>query len=188
MSNSDLATAGNSPVVYVNRLTLKNKIGRLLWAVVYAFLFRPSPQFCYGWRRFLIRSFGGTIAKNAVIHPSVKIWAPWNLVMDEHSCLAFGVDCYCVDRISIGKRATVSQYAFLCTASHELSVPTTPLITAPIEIKDNAWVFARAFVGPGVTMGEGSVAGACAVVVKSVEPWTIVAGNPAKPIKQRARF
>lgn len=55
----------------------------------------------------------------------------------------------------------------------------------PIVIASQAWVAARAFVGPGVTVGEGAVVGACAVVMKDVEPWTVVAGNPAKFIKRR---
>ena len=44
---------------------------------------------------------------------------------------------------------------------------------------------ARAFVGPGVAIGEGAVVGACAVVIKDIEPWTVVAGNPAKFINRR---
>jgi len=60
------------------------------------------------------------------------------------------------------------------------------LVTKPIILEDQVWVAARAFVGPGVTVGEGAVVGACAVVTKEdVEPWTVVAGNPAKPIKKR---
>ena len=48
-----------------------------------------------------------------------------------------------------------------------------------------SWVAAWAFVGMGVTIGEGAVVGACAVVFKNVEPWTVVGGNPAKFIKKR---
>ena len=59
------------------------------------------------------------------------------------------------------------------------------LTYSPILIGSQAWVAARAFVGPGVTVGEGAVVGACAVVTKDVEPWTVVAGNPAKFIKNR---
>jgi acetyltransferase-like isoleucine patch superfamily enzyme len=55
----------------------------------------------------------------------------------------------------------------------------------PIVIKDQAWVCADAFVGPGVIVGEGAIVGARAVVMKNVEPWNIVAGNPAKMIKKR---
>jgi putative colanic acid biosynthesis acetyltransferase WcaF len=60
-----------------------------------------------------------------------------------------------------------------------------PLLKPPIEIGDMAWICADAFVGPGVTVGEGAVVGARAVVVKNVEPWTIVVGNPAKAVGRR---
>jgi putative colanic acid biosynthesis acetyltransferase WcaF len=60
-----------------------------------------------------------------------------------------------------------------------------PLLKPPIEIGDNAWICADAFLGPGVTIGEGAIVGARAVVTKNVPPWTIVAGNPAKFVKNR---
>ncbi|WP_286177323.1 hypothetical protein [Stieleria mannarensis] len=59
------------------------------------------------------------------------------------------------------------------------------LTTSPIRIEDGAWVCARSFVGPGVTIREGAVVGACGVVVKDVQAWTVVAGNPAREIKKR---
>jgi putative colanic acid biosynthesis acetyltransferase WcaF len=59
------------------------------------------------------------------------------------------------------------------------------LVYEPIKIGQFAWVAAQAFVGPGVTIGEGAVVGACAVITKDVEPWTVVAGNPARYIKKR---
>ena len=95
------------------------------------------------------------------------------------------VDCYNVDMVRIGANAIVSQGAYLCTASHDITNPQIPLITAPIIIEDQAWVAADAFVGMGVTVGQGAVVGARAVVFKDVEPWTVVGGNPAKFIKKR---
>jgi putative colanic acid biosynthesis acetyltransferase WcaF len=59
------------------------------------------------------------------------------------------------------------------------------LVTAPIRIGAGAWICAGAFVGPGVSIGDGSVVAARAVVVKDVEPWIVVGGNPAKFIKKR---
>lgn len=105
--------------------------------------------------------------------------------MGDEACLGADVDCYNVDRIFIGDNATVSQYAYLCSASHDVGSPTMQLITAPIVIEAQAWVCAKAFVSPGVTVGAGSVVGACSVVTKDVQPWMIVAGNPAKPIRPR---
>ena len=60
-----------------------------------------------------------------------------------------------------------------------------PLIGGPISIGEDAWVCARAFIGPGVKVGPGAVVGACAVVSKTVPDWTVVAGNPAREVKKR---
>lgn len=170
---------------YHNRLSWPNRAGRLLWALLYAVLFRPTPVCFFRWRAWLVRRFGGTIAPGARIYPSVRIWAPWNLTMAVGSTLADGVDCYCVDRIEVGPEVTVSQRAFLCTASHDLEDPARRLTTKPIRLEQASWVFAEAFIGPGVTVGEGAVVAARAVVVKDVAPWTVVGGNPARVIKPR---
>jgi len=165
--------------------SMANKVGRVLWAVVWTLLFRPSPRICFGWRRVLLRLFGARIGRNARISPSVRVWAPWNLTVGDEASISHGVDCYCVDRITIGDHATVSQYAFLCTASHDVQDPHMRLIHAPIGVGDQAWVCAGAFIAPGIEVGSGAVVGARSVVTRNVEPWTIVAGNPARFIKQR---
>jgi len=165
--------------------SLLNKIGRVLWGIVWLLLFRPSPKIFHGWRRFLLRMFGAKIGKGVHPYPSAKIWAPWNLEMGDHSCLSHDVDCYCADKIRIGSHATVSQYSFLCTASHDYTNPHMPLVTAPIEIGDGAWITADVYVAPGVTIGEGAVIGVRSSVFKDVEPWTVAAGNPATFIKKR---
>ncbi|MGI6497034.1 MAG: putative colanic acid biosynthesis acetyltransferase [Kiritimatiellia bacterium] len=105
--------------------------------------------------------------------------------MGDYVCLASNVDCYTVAPIKLGNKVSVSQRSFLCTASHDISDVNRPLTFAPIVIQDFSWIAAQAFVGPGVTIGEGAVVGACAVVTKNVEPWTVVAGNPAGVIKRR---
>ncbi|EHO05604.1 hypothetical protein HMPREF9714_03276 [Myroides odoratimimus CCUG 12901] len=52
-------------------------------------------------------------------------------------------------------------------------------------IGDGAWLGMRSMIMPGITIGEGAIIASGAIVIKDVEPYTIVAGNPAKPIKQR---
>ena len=59
------------------------------------------------------------------------------------------------------------------------------LTCAPIEIGENCWIAARSIVMPGRSVGDGAVVAAGAVVVKNVEPWTVVGGNPARFIKKR---
>jgi putative colanic acid biosynthesis acetyltransferase WcaF len=105
--------------------------------------------------------------------------------MEEFSTLSADVDCYCVAPVKIGAHATVSQDAVLCTATHDVSDPHMRLLTAPVNVADQAWVCAGVFVGPGVTMAQGAVAGARAVVMTDVPAWTIVAGNPAREIRKR---
>lgn len=157
----------------------------MLWSIVQATLFNWSPRIFFGWRRQILRVFGAEIGRNARISPGVRIWAPWNLTVGDEASIAHHVDCYCVDRLTIGSHATVSQYAFLCTASHDPADPHMKLITAPVTIADQVWICAGAFIGMGVTVGEGAVAGAMSVVTKSIDPWTIVAGNPARTIRKR---
>ena len=171
---------------YKNRLGCKHQILRLIWGIIWTVLARPLPRTIgNGWKCLLLKSFGAKIAKGVTVYSSAKIYYPANLIMEENSCLASNVDCYNVDVIKIGANATISQGAYLCTASHDIYSKGHELITAPIIIEPKAWVAADAFVAMGVVIGEGAVVGARAAVFKDVEPWTIVGGNPAKPLKKR---
>ena len=171
---------------YHNALNWRPQLVRLLWNMVWGLLARPLPRSMgSGWKRFLLRLFGAKVHSTAVVYSSAKVYYPANLEMDAYSCLASEVDCYNVAPIRIGANTTVSQGAYLCTASHDITNPLNPLITAPIVIADQAWVAAGAVVGMGVKVGQGAVVGARAAVFKDVEAWTVVGGNPAKEIKKR---
>ena len=158
---------------------------RVLWSVVWLLLYRPSPTPLHAWRRMLLRCFGARIGPGAHPYPSAKVWAPWNLEMGAHSCLGPNVDCYAVDRVHIGEFATVSQYSYLCTATHDETDLRLPLVAAPIRIGSRAWVCADVFVGPGVTIGEGTVVGARSSVFKNVPAWVVAAGTPPKILRER---
>jgi putative colanic acid biosynthesis acetyltransferase WcaF len=133
----------------------------------------------------LLRLFGAVVDEGAHPYPGCRIWAPWNLTMRKDSCLANDVDCYSVAPVKLGAHVTVSQYAFLCTATHDYEDPDHRLIAKPIEISDYAWIAARAFIGPGVRVGEGAVVGATASVYHDIPEWVVVGGNPARVIKKR---
>jgi putative colanic acid biosynthesis acetyltransferase WcaF len=169
----------------IQHLSPRNKLARAVWGVVWLLLYRPSPVQLHGWRRFLLRLFGGRIGRGVHPYPSAKIWAPWNLEMGDYSCLSHNVDCYCVDRITLGAHSTVSQYSFLCTASHDYTDPAMPLTTAPIMLGERVWVTADVFVAPGVMIGDGAVIIARSSVFHDIAPWTVAGGNPAQPRKPR---
>ena len=171
---------------YENHLGRKHQMIRLIWGIVWPlgtwFLPRSMGS---GWKRTLLRMFGAKIHPTAVVYASAKVYYAGSLGMEEYACWASGVDCYNVAPIHIGAQSTISQGSYLCTASHDITDPKNRLITKPIVIEAQAWVAADAFVGMGVTIGEGAVVGARSAVFKDVEPWTVVGGNPAKFIKKR---
>ncbi len=168
------------------RLSVSNKVKRFIWGLVWRIFIRPLPKNTFRvWIIFLHKLFGANLHKTVNIYSRAKVYAPWNLEMNQHSCLAPEVDCYNVDKITIGSYVTVSQKSFLCTASHDISSKNFLLVCKPIVIKDKSWIGASSFIGMGVTVGEGAVVGATASVYKNVEKWTVVGGNPAKFIKNR---
>ena len=170
---------------YVDNYTLLNKLHRLFWNVTSMFLFRPfSLPVFRNWRRFVLILFGAKIGKGSIVHSSAKIWAPWNLQMGQLSCIGPYTRIYNPGNIVIGNKVAISQYSYLCTATHAYETKLNTLYWTPIIIQDRAWVAAEAFIGPGVTIGEGAVVGARAAVFKDVEPWTVVGGNPAVFIKK----
>jgi putative colanic acid biosynthesis acetyltransferase WcaF len=158
---------------------------RMLWTITWLLLASWTPPSFRLWRIFLLRCFGADVASTASIRGSSKVWAPYFLVMGEHSCLGPNVICYDMARILIDDGAIVSQRAFLCAGSHAIDDPNFQLIAKPIRIGRNAWVAAEAFVGPGVSVGDGAVLGARAVAFENLDPWCVYVGNPAMKTRKR---
>ena len=168
--------------------TLRNKINRVIWGAVYILFFRFSPKPLFKYRTFILRLFGATIGKGVAVYPSATIWLPSNLSLGDKVAIGPSVNIYNQGQITIGSNSIISQGAHLCASTHDYNNPLHPLLLAPIIIESNVWVCADSFVGPSVTIKEGAVVGARSVVVKSVEQWSVYAGNPARKIKERARF
>jgi len=174
--------------VRANRRAQKYTAGETLRRLLWGFgkwLFSLSPRPCFGWRRFVLRCFGAKVGAEVRCYPSARIYFPWNLEVGDWAAIGEGVLIYNLGRVTIGDRATISHRAHLCAGTHDYARPDLPLLKLPITIDSQAWVCADAFVGPGVTVGEGAILGARAVAVKDVAPWTVVAGNPARFIKER---
>ena len=173
-------------LIFTRPYNRKKQIVRLLWRLTWSLsTFLIPSSLGQGWKRFILRCFGAKISSTAVIYSSAKIFMPWHLEMHDFACLAPNVDCYNAARVILESYVTISQRAYLCTASHNISSIYHEQVVSPIIIRKRAWVAAEAFVGPGVTIGEGAVVGARAAVFRDVEPWNVVGGNPAKFIKKR---
>ena len=131
--------------------------------------------------------FGAKIASSARIRRTVMIECPWNLSVGEDTGIGDGVRLYCLGPVVVGARVTISQHAHICAGSHDYRLKSMPLLRPPIHIEDDVWIATDAFVGPNVTVGEGSILGARGVAFKSIAPWSIAMGNPAQVVKSRER-
>lgn len=180
-----MITAHDS-VIEVSSFGVLNKLGRIIWYFVYWIFFRPFfPKIFRKWRCSVLRILGADIGTNTNVAASVKIWAPWNLVVGSHSSIGPHIDLYNQGKITIGNHTIISQKTYLCASSHDYRLYSFPLIKKPILIEDRVWIAADAFIGPGARIGKGAVVAARAVVFGSVTSWTVVGGNPAQPLKTR---
>ena len=164
-----------------------NKLARIAWAIAGALLFRWSPRPLFGWRATVLRCFGARVGRAVRIYPRARIWAPWNLEIGDHACVADDATVYNQGRAVIGEWAVVSQGAYLCGGTHDFEDPAFVLVTRPVVIGAHAWIAAQAFVHPGVTVNEGCVVGARSVVTRDLPEWTVCSGFPATVLRERKR-
>lgn len=165
--------------------SLGNRLYRAAWAVCWALLASWTPPQAAGWRRLLLRLFGARMGRGSKVYSSVRIWSPRNLEMQEYAAVAPGAILYAMAPITIGAYAIVSQRAHLCAGTHDIEDANFQLRARPITIGARAWIAAEAFVGPGVSIGEGAVLGARGCATKDLDSWTVYAGNPCQAIKPR---
>jgi putative colanic acid biosynthesis acetyltransferase WcaF len=167
--------------------SLSNRILRALWSVVWLCLFRISPRPMHAWRVGLLKLFGAQIGSHFHIHASCRIWAPWQLCVGHHVGVGEGVHFYNMAPITVGDGAVISQGSHLCAGTHDYTSRSFQLQALPITVGAKAWVCTEAFIGPGVTLADGCVLGARAVLTRTPQdgPWHVYAGNPARLIKKR---
>lgn len=165
--------------------SLGNRLTRLAFIIIWGALARWTPRQLNPWRIMLLRLFGARIAKGAMVAGSARIWLPSNLAMEAGAIMGPGVECYAMAPIHIGAGTIVSQRVHLCAGTHDHRDQHFQLIARPISIGPGCWIAAEAFVGPGVTIGEGVVLAARGCAFKELDPWTIYSGNPCVPIGTR---
>ena len=105
--------------------------------------------------------------------------------------VGFNYGCYVngFGGLTIGDRTIIGPYTMIHTANHEMDtdrpIPEQGWNLGPVVLGSDIWIGMGVCILPGVTLGDGCVVGAGAVVTRDVEPFAIVVGNPAKAIKSR---
>ena len=156
-----------------------------LWWVIQALFFKNSPQIFYGWRCFLLRLFGAKVGKKVVIRPSVTITYPWKVSIGDYSWIGDDVVLYSLGEIIIGKNVVISQRAYICTGSHDYTKLDFPIVAKKIMIEDECWLATDVYVGPGITVGKGTVVGARSSVFNNLPNGKVCFGTPARVVKER---
>ncbi|MBB2969607.1 putative colanic acid biosynthesis acetyltransferase [Mesorhizobium sp. RMAD-H1] len=180
-----LPSAAPTPLLGGPTFALRHRLMRLVWQAAWLAFAAWTPSFLWGWRGLLLRAFGAEIHPTAIVRGSARIWWPAHLSMGAHASLGPGAICYNVAPVRLDDFAIVSQRAHLCTGTHDINHPDFPLKARPISVGRHGWIAAEAFVGPGVTVGEGAVLGARGVAFRNLDAWTVYAGNPARAVNKR---
>ena len=165
--------------------TLRRRLALLAWHFAWPLLCRWTPKPLNAWRLAVLRLFGAEVHGTPFVHQRARIQQPWNLVLHDRACLGDGANAYSLGRIVLHAESTIAQEAYLCTGTHDFAQAHLPLQTGEIVVGRGAFVGARAFVLPGVTLGAGCLVGAMSVVTRDVAPGAIVAGNPARLLGSR---
>ncbi|WP_372739246.1 DapH/DapD/GlmU-related protein [Neptunomonas sp.] len=137
----------------------------------------------YGINRAKQRERVKHLGKYSDISPDVIIKYPKNLTMGMRSSLGYSSFVDAGGGVSIGDFVMISHFVSINSMSHPTTPPYHGTVKAQIRINDHAWIGAGSIIMQGVEIGEGSIVGAGSVVTKDVPAWTIVAGVPAKHIR-----
>lgn len=163
----------------------RSKLVVQLWWLVQSLLFKTSPQFLYGWRRFLLRSFGAQIGKKVIIRPSVQVTYPWKIKIGNYSWIGDDVVLYSLGEIEIGANTVISQRSYICTGSHDYNKQDFPIYAKKITIEEGCWLATDVFVAPGLRIEKGTIVGARSSVFNDLKAFSIYAGSPAKFVRKR---
>lgn len=158
---------------------------RAVWQVVEFSIWRLAWRRLYFLRPAILKMFGASLPFRCLINSGVKIYFPWAMRIGKSVAISDRVIFYNLGGIKLGDRVVVSQDVYFCGGTHDYTRPNYPLQRLAIQVEDDVWIGAGAFICPGVRIGQGAVVGARSVVAKDVQPWKVVAGNPARIIRDR---
>lgn len=160
-------------------------------AVTQPILGLPRAHPFLGAKRALMRLLGANIGRRVMIYPDVWI-VPISsrLVIGDDVDLSRGVMITTSGGVTIGHRALIGYGSKILSTNHTVPPGRGPVFGSghtakPIVIGDDTWIGANVVVLPGVTIGEGTIVAAGAVVTKSLPPFVFAAGVPAVQVRER---
>jgi acetyltransferase-like isoleucine patch superfamily enzyme len=136
-------------------------------------------------RRFFYRLAGMTIREGSTVHVGARFYKPGNIIIGKDTIIGEGAVLDGRDKLVIGDHVDIASEVMIYNSQHDIHSDDFHAISGRVVIDDYVFIGPRAIILPGVTLGKGSVVGAGAVVTKSVEPYAIVGGIPAKVIGER---
>lgn len=138
-------------------------------------------------RNHFYRRAGMCLPRSSSIHWRAEFYRPEGIVVGEHCTIGDTVFLDGREGIIIGDNVNVGSHVSVYTRQHDPDDPDFAEVGAPVSIGSYAWVSSHCVILPGVTVGEGAVVAAGAVVTRDVPPFAIVAGVPAVVVRQRSR-
>jgi maltose O-acetyltransferase len=138
-------------------------------------------------RERLLRDLLGSFGEGAVIRPPFYCDYGYQTHIGARSFANFGLVALDVARITIGEDVQIGPNVQLLTPTHPVEADlrrATWEAARPITIGNNVWLGGGVIVCPGVTIGDDTVVGAGAVVVKDLPPRVVAVGNPARVIRR----
>ena len=130
--------------------------------------------------------FNHTIGENTVIHPPIFTILADKVKIGKNVTILNGFQCMSAGGLTIEDNTMISLNCTIATNNHDM-YDRDVITCKPVHIKRNVWIGVNVTILPGVTIGEGAVCCAGCVVTKDVEPYTVVAGIPAKKVNDRPR-
>ncbi len=118
---------------------------------------------------------------------AVELWSARRLEIGANTVIGPRVMMDCRGGVTLGESVNVSGGVQMQTAKHLVDAPDFAAVHAPIRVGDRVWIGMGATILGGVTLGEGAVVAAGAVVTKDVAPFTVVGGVPAVVLRERSR-
>lgn len=157
----------------------------VLWYLVKMAFFLSAFPYPNSFRRRLLILFGAKIGTGFVIRPRVNIHMPWKREIGDHCWIGDSCEFLNLEPIVMEDHSALGHQVYLATGNHDYKDHRMPYRNAPIRIGRGSWIGSRAFIGPGVHIGEHCIVTAGSVATRSVLPWQIVRGNPAEVVGTR---